>query len=41
VRLPRGQGEADGATGGIGDHAGLGPVTAARPTERLAFVALC
>ena len=41
VCLSGGQGEADGTTGGIGDHAGLGPVTAARPTERLAFVALC
>src|SRR5215212_2946252 len=41
VRLPGGQGEADGATGGIGDHAGLGPITTARPTERLAHVALC
>src|SRR4029453_6841009 len=36
VRLSWGQGEADGATGGIGDHAGLGPVAAARTAEALA-----
>src|SRR5215217_6369105 len=39
VRLPGG--EADGATGGIGDHARLGPIAAAQPTERLPHVALC
>src|SRR5215211_145443 len=41
VRLPGGQGEAEGATGGIGDHARLARITTARPTERLAHVALC
>src|SRR3712207_2092989 len=40
VRLPGGEGEADGAAGGVGDHAGLGPVAAARPAQRLARVAL-
>ncbi len=41
VRLSGGEGEADGATGGIGDHAGLGPVTAARTAKPFTRVALC
>src|SRR3712207_2327212 len=40
VRLSWSQGEADGATGSIGDHAGLGPVAAARTAEALARIAL-
>src|SRR4051794_24381569 len=40
VRLTRSQGEANGATGGIGDHAGLGPVAAARSAQCLTLVAL-
>ena len=40
VRLTRREGEADGAAGGVGDHASLGPVTAARTAQRLMRVAL-
>ena len=40
VRLPGRQGEASGATGGIGNHAGLGPVTAARTAKPLTRIAL-
>src|SRR4051812_12841346 len=41
VRLPGSQGEANGATGGIGDHASLGSKTAARTAKPLTRVALC
>jgi hypothetical protein len=40
VRLTRREGEADGATAGVGDHAGLGPVAAPRTAESLARIAL-
>ncbi len=41
VRLPRRQGEANGATGGIGNHASLGSKTAARTAKPFTRVALC
>jgi hypothetical protein len=40
VRLPGSQGEAKGATGGIGDHTGFGPKTAARTAQPFPRVAL-
>ena len=41
VRLPGRQRKTDGTSLCIGDHAGLAAITAPRPAERLALVALC